>query len=214
MIKLFCLVAALGLIGVTRTTPDALSAKPTPNTKPATVLFSEDGGYNITSDGQGAYPGQVFTTGSYDFQVNLEGTNRQFNYFFQPTNTACAASGPTGMLLHVARMSIRTLHGVPLGETRANTASFGTSAGFFRFLGQDTLNPPHCSIRVMVHRTLPTEWIVSTDLGSFPEAENPLVTVNTGEIAELLRNGKRNTLEFLGNYPMPFKVTVTCPTCI
>jgi hypothetical protein len=151
MIKRFCLVAALGLIGVARTATDALSAKPAPITKPVTVEFWDRAGDNIKSDGQGVYTGKVFygSSASGDMQVELERTLRRFNFLFYPIATACdpeSEPSPSGMLSDGEGMSIRGMHHVPVGETRANTASFGTSVGFFRFLGQDTPNPPHCSI--------------------------------------------------------------------
>jgi hypothetical protein len=99
-----------------------------------------------------------------------------------------------------------------LGDGVATVSSFGSDAncGLVRLLsGNETR-----ALQVMVHRFSPTEWVVSTDASTLvPEVENPAVLVNTGAISELLRSGKRDTLVFLANYPMPFQATVTCPTC-
>lgn len=199
---------------------DARAPKP-PNFTVASVEFRDDDADRIRSDngdpyvngGQRGLEVRMWINGSQDLTIGTFASSRTL-YFDYSDKVPGSGSGPTGAMYDNAFVNIRDIAAMLDGEIRTTKASFNTAVGYFRWLGSpvpaagSASGGPYGSQAVVVERTGQT-WEVYT-----PSPPDTLIApgYTAGDQNVLLKSVK-NTLTPIGNYRMPFGLTVTCTTC-
>jgi len=199
---------------------DARAPKP-PNFTGASVEFRDGGGDRIRSDGgpyvDGGQRGlevRMWINGSQDLTIGTFSSGRTLYFDFSGKVTG-SGNGPTGTMFDNAFVNIRAIADMSIGETRTTKASFNTAIGNFRWLGSplpeggSVSGEPYGSQAVVVERTAAETWEVYT-----PVPPDTLIApgYTAGDLNVLLKTVK-NTVTPIGNYHMPFGLTVTCTTC-
>ncbi len=235
MLKL--LVACIGLLFASNSAFYARSAGKT-RTPSATVTFWNGPEDNIRSDGLPYTDGVrgvlclVRTDSNQELILNVVTSRRRLWYRFDLPSvlaTDCfTGQAPTSESTGLSVAGFLNVHGIgaiQLGEVRAVRANFfAGSVGQFNFLDANGTPPSYpwsCSTNVAVFRQDQTHWYISTsvhnietfiqtELGGdqIPDATGSPVT--PGDTAQL---NDTTTKALLGNYRMPFGITVECPTC-
>jgi hypothetical protein len=225
MITGLTMCAALGVLA-----PTGDAKAPQTSTTPATVVFrdagvlGEPGSDRIRSDG-GAYVHggqrglevQLWTCAdcSQDLTIGTFRSGRTL-YFDYGDKAAGSGAGPTGVMYDNAFVNVRAIAAMGVGEIRTTKASFNTSVGYFRWLGSpypeggSVNGGPFGSQAVVVQRTSQTTWEVYTPV---PPDETVAPGYTASDLNVLLQSGRKGTLTPVGNYHMPFGLTITCPTC-
>lgn len=199
---------------------DARAPKP-PNFTVASVQFRDDVADRIRSDGgpyvDGGQRGlevRMWINGSQDLTIGTFSSGRTL-YFDYSDKVPGSGSGPTGVMYDNAFVNIRAIAAMGIGEIRTTKASFNTAIGYFRWLGSpvpaggSVSGGPFDSQAVVVERTGTQTWEVYT-----PVPPDTMIApgYTAGDLNVLLKTVK-NTLTPIGNYHMPFGLTVTCATC-
>lgn len=207
---------------------NAAAPKP-PDYTAATVVFRDDvdpeGGVDaIRSDGLGAYVNggsrglvvRMYTCPdcSQDLTIGTFSSGRTIAFDYR-NKVDGSGSGPTGTMNDNAFVNVRAIAAMGIGEIRTTKASFNTAVGYFRWLGSpypaggSVTGDPYGSQAVVVERTSQTTWEVHTPV---PPDTQIAPGYTAGDLNVLLKDGRRGTLVPVGNYHMPFGLTVTC-TC-
>ena len=199
---------------------DARAPKP-PNFTVASVQFRDDGADRIRSDGgpyvNGGQRGlevRMWINGSQDLTIGTFSSGRTL-YFDYSDKVPGSGSGPIGVMYDNAFVAVRDIAAMGIGERRTTKASFNTAIGMLRWLGSPVpvggaiTGGPYDSQAVVVERTNGQTWEIYT-----PVPPDTLVApgYTAGDQNVLLKTVK-NTLTPIGNYHMPFGLTVTCTTC-
>jgi hypothetical protein len=199
---------------------DARAPKP-PDFTVASVQFRDDGADRIRSDGgpyvNGGQRGlevRMWINGSQDLTIGTFSSGRTL-YFDYSDKVAGSGSGPIGVMYDNAFVNIRDIAAMGIGERRTTKASFNTAIGMLRWLGSPVpvagaiTGGPYDSQAVVVERTNGQTWEIYT-----PVPPDTLVApgYTAGDQNVLLKTVK-NKLTPIGNYHMPFGITVTCTTC-
>ncbi|MCX6551365.1 MAG: hypothetical protein NTY02_10245 [Acidobacteria bacterium] len=150
---------------------------------------------------------QIYTGGSQDLTLNLHQSRstpkRTLRYDYTQLADASmqpTANPPTGTLIDSSFMNIAEVGNVAVGATELRTAYFSTAIGTFE---ENPGRYDHSQL-VVVTRTSPTTWTVSTDwLASEP---------GSGDLSIFYR-AYRNTSVAVGLYHLPFELSVSCPAC-
>lgn len=199
---------------------DARAPKP-PNFTAAAVQFRDDVADRIRSDG-GAYVNggqrglevRMWINGSQDLTIGTFSSGRTL-YFDYSDKVPGSGTGPTGSMYDNAFVNIRDIAAMGIGEVRTTKASFNTTIGYFRWLGSPVpaggfaSGDSFGSQAVVVERTSAQTWEVYTPV---PPDTAIAPGYTAGDVNVLLKSVK-NTLTPIGNYHMPFGLTVTCATC-
>lgn len=199
---------------------DARAPKP-PNFTVASVQFRDDVADRIRSDGgpyvDGGQRGlevRMWINGSQDLAIGTFSSGRTL-YFDYSDKVPGSGSGPTGIMYDNAFVNIRAIAAMGIGEIRTTKASINTAIGHFRWLGSpvpaggSVSGGPFGSQAVVVERTSAQTWEVYTPV---PPDTTIAPGYTAGDLNVLLKTVK-NTLTPIGNYHMPFGLTVTCATC-
>ena len=199
---------------------DARAPKP-PNFTWASVQFRDGETDRIKSDGGGPYVDggrrglevRMWINGSQDLTIGTFASGRtlHFDYRFKDPGTG---SGPQGMMSDNAFVNIRDIAAMGIGERRTTKALFNTAIGHFRWLGSPvpvggSVPDPYGSEAVVVERTNAQTWEVYTPVPS----DTTIAPGYTAGDRNVLLKEIKNTLTPIGNYHMPFGLTVTCTTC-
>lgn len=209
------LFVALGLLAPVS---DARAPKP-PNFTVASVEFRDDVADRIRSDGgpyvNGGQRGlevRMWINGSQDLTIGTFSSGRTL-YFDYSDKVPDSGTGPTGGMSDNAFVNIRAIAAMGIGEIRTTKASFNTAVGLFRWLGSPVpaagaiSGGPYGSEAVVVERTSQQTWEVYT-----PVPSGVVVGYEgypAGDRNVLIKTVK-NTETPIGNYHMPFGLTVTC----
>lgn len=201
---------------------DARAPKP-PNFTVASVEFRDDPADRIRSDGgpyvDGGQRGlevRMWINGSQDLTIGTFASGRTL-YFDYSDKVPGSGTGPTGAMYDNAFVNIRDIAamGIGIANRRTTKASFNTAVGYFRWLGSpvpaggSVSGEPYGSQAVVVERTAQTTWEVYTPIPSNTE----IAPGYTAGDRNVLLKSVKNTLTPIGNYHMPFGLTVTCATC-
>ncbi len=211
------LFVAMGLLAPVS---DARAPKP-PDFTVASVQFRDGGADRIRSDGNPYVDGgqrglevRMWINGSQDLTIGTFSSGRTL-YFDYSDKVPGSGNGPTGIMYDNAFVNIRAIAAMGIGEIRTTKASFNTAIGYFRWLGSplpadgSVSGGPFDSQAVVVERTSAQTWEVYT-----PVPPDTMIApgYTAGDRNVLLKTVK-NTLTPMGNYHMPFGLTVTCATC-
>lgn len=205
---------------------DARAPKP-PNFTVASVEFRDGDGVvdgvvdRVRSDGgpyvDGGQRGlevRMWINGSQDLTIGTFASGRTL-YFDYSDKVPGSGSGPTGFMYDNAFVAIRDIAAMRIGDKRTTKASFNTAVGYFRWLGSpvpaggSVSGGPYGSQAVVVERTTQTTWEVYTPVPS----DSTIAPDYTAGDQNVLLKAVKNTLTPVGNYHMPFGLTVTCTTC-
>jgi hypothetical protein len=171
---------------------------------PVIAAFTDNADDNIRSDGGGAYQNGV--TGvralidSLDdliLQLHFAGNKnlprrRMFFDFTEPVPGSGSGAINRGTFYDDAFLNVDSIGTLEVGQSRSAQAQFNTEIGLLRF------NPakyPGTSY-VLVTRTSDTTWDITASSGT------------GGDVAALVEIAKGNSIKHLGNYHMPFQITV------
>lgn len=220
----FTLLVALVLLAPVGDASAPKGPKP-PDYVSASVAFRDAEGDAIKSNG-GAYVNGVpsalevrmWTCAdcTQDLTIGTFQSGRTL-YFDYTNKIPGSGDGPTGVMYDNAFVNVRAIASMGIGQIRTTIASFGTAVGYFRWLGSPypagghVSGAPYDSQAVIVERTSQTTWNVYTPVPPDSLTE-PGYTAGATNV--LLKDGRRNTLVPIGNYYMPFGLTVTCPSCL
>ncbi len=215
------LVLAIGALLVVPVAPlSAQKGKP-PSTPPdatATVVFAEDGGFAMVSDGNGPYAGATIFGASGDLRLDLTaGTREIWVTLGSPSQLAPGIVPPApGTYETDAVLYIQGIRGVAKGSTvrRVGRIGFGDSlpdhALGFRYTTSQgiVINGTEACVRRLTDAeagtTTPT-WRVTSSAGCAASDGD-----NAGVFEENLK-GKINQ-KWKGTYAVPFSITVSCTT--
>ena len=156
----------------------------------------------------------MWINGSQDLTIGTFSSGRTL-YFDYSDKVAGSGSGPIGVMYDNAFVAVRDIAAMGIGERRTTKASFNTAIGMLRWLGSPVpvagaiTGGPYDSQAVVVERTNGQTWEIYT-----PVPPDTLVApgYTAGDQNVLLKTVK-NKLTPIGNYHMPFGITVTCTTC-
>ena len=149
-----------------------------------------------------------------------------------PCSSYPGATGPTSSSTGVkvaGYVNIHSLGQIQIGEARAVRVHFGADAGQFLWLSPHNVTTGSCSSTVVAYRQTQTTWYVSPDVSRMPGVtslgESAGVRFNDQVGSYEVRGTSPGWWDFpsavaqledapsLGNYLMPFALTVSCPKC-
>ncbi|HEX4946871.1 MAG TPA: hypothetical protein VFZ34_09415 [Blastocatellia bacterium] len=170
---------------------------------PVTVVFNDSLDNNIRSDGLGAYLNGVDGVqriidllNDLILQLHFAGKKtlprrQMFFDFTKPVGNALNR----GTILEAAFLNVDSIGTMAVGESRSAQAQFNTSIGLLRF---NPANYPGTSY-VLVTRTSETTWEITASAST------------GGDVAALVQQARNGTYKPVGNYHMPFQITVQLP---
>jgi hypothetical protein len=160
--------------------------------------------------------------------VDLSGESSSSEW---PCSYFPGSTGPTSPAAGVkvaGYLNIHSLGQIQIGEARAVRIQFGADAGQFNWLSPHNVTTGSCSSTVVAYRQTQTMWYVSPDidrLGVTGLGEANGVRFNDQAGLYEVRGTFPDWWDFpsavaqlqdapsLGNYVMPFALTVSCPKC-
>ena len=174
---------------------------------PVSATFTDNAGDHIRSDGGGAYQNGV--TGvqakidlldDFILQLHFSGNKnlprrKMFFDFTAPVPGSGSGAFDRGTFYEDAFLNVDSIGTLAVGESRAAQAQFNTQIGLLRF---NPANYPGTSY-VLVTRTSETTWVITASAGT------------GGDVVALVQQAKNNTFKQVGNYHMPFQITVQAP---
>jgi hypothetical protein len=138
-------------------------------------------------------------------------------------------AGPTSATTGVKVAGYVNLHSIgqmQIGEARAVRIHFGADAGQFLWLSPHNVATGSCSSTVVAYRQTKTMWYVGSDISRIPGGTTlPGVRLDPADnVYEVLGTdpswwdrpsavSQLNAGPSLGNYVMPFAMSVSCPKC-
>jgi|SRR5579864_977661 len=184
-------------------TPRLHAATPVQSGLGCSATFSDRSGDAIVSDGAGAYVNgvagvscEVFEGASDDITLYLTASKHASRFIEFNYTDRISASGPTGILDDLSTLSsLQDVAALAVGMAGSKTGGFTTAVGRFAF------NPSNWpgSSELTATRISQTEWTISAD-----------AAVN--DVAVLSQASHKGSVA-VGEYHMPFELTVSCPTC-
>ena len=139
------------------------------------------------------------------------------------------SAGPTSAATGVKVAGYVNLHSIgqmQIGEARAVRIHFGADTGQFLWLSPHNVATGSCSSTVVAYRQTQTMWYVASDISRIPGGTMlPGVRLDpTDNVYEVVGTdpswwdrpsavSQLNAGPSLGNYVMPFALTVSCPKC-
>lgn len=175
--------------------------------------IKSDGGPYVDG-GQRGLEVRMWTGGSQDLTIGTFSSGRTL-YFDYTDKVLGSGSGPTGVMYDNAFVNIRDIAAMGIGEVRTTKASFNTAVGNFRWLGSPVpvsgsfAGVTYGSQALVVERTSQQTWEVYTPVPS----DTAIAAGYTAGDLNALTKTVKNTTTSVGNYHMPFGLTVTCATC-